>query len=67
MPLREYHCKDCEHRYDTLVRTIEDTPVRCLECGSENIEQAVTAMGGIKGSFGTARKNNAGSYKRSKG
>jgi putative FmdB family regulatory protein len=63
MPLRDYFCEDCEHRYETLVRTIEDVPVRCPECGSENITQAVTAMGGIKGNFGTVPKRNAGSYK----
>lgn len=66
MPIKQYDCNDCEKSHDTLVRTIEDVPVRCPHCGSENIVQAVTAMGGIKGNFGTVRKNNAGSYKRSK-
>lgn len=63
MPIKQYDCTDCGKSHDTLVRTIEDVPVRCPHCGSEKITQAVTAMGGIRGNFGTVRKNNAGSYK----
>jgi putative FmdB family regulatory protein len=66
MPIRQYDCADCGKSHDVIVRTIEDYPIRCPHCASEKISQAVTAMGGIKGNFGTVYKKNAGSYKRGK-
>jgi len=66
MPIRQYDCADCGKSHDTLIRTIEDYPIKCPHCGSENIAQAVSAHGGVQGSFGTVPKKNAGSYKRSK-
>ncbi len=52
MPLREYLCKDCNKHTESLLRTIEDILVRCPECGSENIEQLITAFGGYRGDMG---------------
>ncbi len=66
MPIREYTCSDCEKNHDTLVRTIEDYPIRCPHCGSEKLSPVITAIGGIQGHFGTVPKKGSGSFKRSK-
>lgn len=67
MPIKQYDCEDCKAQHDVIIRTIEDVPVRCGFCGSEKLVQAVTAMGGIRGSFGTVPKKGSGSFRRSRG
>lgn len=37
MPLREYHCPQCERSFECLVRT-SDAPPKCTHCGSSNLE-----------------------------
>jgi putative FmdB family regulatory protein len=40
MPLYEYVCQDCGHRFE-LLRLMKDadTPAECLKCKSENIKR----------------------------
>lgn len=66
MPLKDYACRDCGEIFEELIRSEVDVPIACRHCGSENIFASPTAHGGIKGSFGTVPKKNAGSYKRGK-
>lgn len=32
MPIYEYHCRPCDHTFETLVRTPADSP-ECPRCG----------------------------------
>ena len=64
MPIREYSCEECGNNHDTLVRTDEDIPKECPGCGSERLKQVITAMGGIKGYFGTVPRKGAGSFRK---
>lgn len=64
MPLRDFRCINCGNTVEYLIRSDADIPSRCEACGSEQIEQAITAHGGVQGAFGTVPKKNAGSYKR---
>ena len=35
MPIYEFVCKGCGHRFDILVRDIETYEAKCPECGEE--------------------------------
>jgi putative FmdB family regulatory protein len=39
MPIYEYDCRECEKRFETLVRS-RDEKVACPECGGEQVERA---------------------------
>ena len=39
MPIYEYDCRECEKRFETLVRS-RDEKVACPECGSERVDKA---------------------------
>lgn len=34
MPIYEYKCKKCGHRFDHLTRTLTDTARKCPKCGA---------------------------------
>ena len=39
MPIREYECKDCLIRFETIELGGESDNVTCPRCGSENVEK----------------------------
>ena len=40
MPLYEYHCDDCDHRFEVLQRLEAGTEeLLCPECGGESLEK----------------------------
>ena len=51
MPIYEYQCPDCGHRFDKLQK-VSDDPVRiCPHCGQEEVKKLVSASAFIlKGS-----------------
>ena len=42
MPLREYACDDCRHRFEDLVS--EGERPRCPECGSRHLTRRLSAF-----------------------
>jgi putative FmdB family regulatory protein len=40
MPIFEYRCGECDHRFEELVRG--ETTVRCPACGSEKAEKQLS-------------------------
>ncbi len=42
MPIREYRCTACGHRFETLLRAGEDEPDACPACGSA-VERLISA------------------------
>ena len=38
MPIYEYHCKPCDHVFETLIRSSSDT-ARCPICGNLEVEK----------------------------
>lgn len=65
MPLYEYRCPDCDHRFEVLQRVGEDAAgVACPECGSEKpVKQFSTfaSTGGGPSAFGGGCSAPAGS------
>ena len=46
MPLYSYICKDCGEKFDLLIGvTSEKAELKCNECGSKNIEKALSSFG----------------------
>ena len=66
MPLYEYHCRACDHRFERIVK-FSDAPLKsCPQCGAEGVQQLISAPAvQFKGSgwyvTDYARKNSAGS------
>lgn len=44
MPLREYSCKSCGHRFEKLERGGRRTRVRCPQCGDMNVVKAFSSF-----------------------
>lgn len=57
MPIYEYRCEECGHRFDAFFRQAEDSEGQqlvCAKCGSERVRKlfSVIGLGGIgKGSL----------------
>ncbi len=46
MPIYEYRCRACGARFETFVRSFSaQSGVRCPECGSEEVEKAISLFG----------------------
>jgi putative FmdB family regulatory protein len=46
MPIYEYACADCGHRFEKLVRINADAPL-CEQCGGAEVRKLVSASGFI--------------------
>lgn len=44
MPIFEYQCRSCGHRFETIVFG-DDEPVACESCGAKKIEKLMSACG----------------------
>ena len=57
MPLYEYRCPSCNHRFELLRnRSADEAEVRCPACGSAGVERQVSTFsgGGACGTGGSA-------------
>ena len=45
MPLYEYRCSVCGHKFENLARSMEDAAPKCPLCGSEAVERTVGSFG----------------------
>lgn len=44
MPLYEYHCSDCENKFETLVLSSADE-IACPKCNSSRLEKLFSTFG----------------------
>ena len=56
MPIFEYRCEECGHRFDTFFRRPEEAEeggVTCSKCDSENVRKlfSVIGLGGSESSY----------------
>ncbi|HZU11255.1 MAG TPA: zinc ribbon domain-containing protein [Chloroflexota bacterium] len=50
MPLYEYHCSDCDTRFDALVRNLAVADeVSCRHCSGDNVQRLVSSFGTVGG------------------
>ncbi len=46
MPIYEYRCGKCEHRFEHFVRSSKDrSPRVCSQCGSRRVNRVFSAFG----------------------
>ncbi|MCD6385759.1 zinc ribbon domain-containing protein [Candidatus Sumerlaeota bacterium] len=46
MPIYEYRCKECNHRFEDLIRNESEAhSVKCPKCGSKSIEKLMSSAG----------------------
>ncbi len=43
MPIYEYACPDCNHRFETIQKISEDPVKVCPSCGAGNVKKLVSA------------------------
>lgn len=44
MPIRDYHCKDCEHIWENIEVWSNHKPIECPQCKSLNFEKVFTTI-----------------------
>ncbi|MGD2295752.1 MAG: zinc ribbon domain-containing protein [Candidatus Aminicenantes bacterium] len=45
MPIYEFACQTCGHRFETLVSLGGESTVTCIRCGSRNIQKLLSSFG----------------------
>ena len=68
MPIYEYKCKACEHKFDKLQKISDDPLVDCPDCGKPELVKLVSAAGfRLKGTgwYETDFKNKSSDTKKS--
>jgi putative FmdB family regulatory protein len=43
MPIFEYQCQACQHRFDVLQKAGDPAPAACPECGKKRLEKCLSA------------------------
>lgn len=43
MPLYEYQCKACKHKFEKIQKFSDPPPVKCPECGKGKIQKMMSA------------------------
>jgi len=43
MPIYEFQCNACGHRFDELMRMSDPDPTECPKCGAAQVQRQVTA------------------------
>jgi putative FmdB family regulatory protein len=50
MPIYEYHCKECDSTFDTLVRNLgASDDVTCESCSSTNVRRLISRFAMVGG------------------
>ncbi len=44
MPIFEYHCSDCDTRFEELVLNRASEPAACRECGGSSVEKVFSTF-----------------------
>ncbi|MFZ5898055.1 MAG: FmdB family zinc ribbon protein [Bacillota bacterium] len=50
MPIYEYKCKDCEHKFSVLLPVTERAKVTCPKCLSDNVRREFSLFASRSGS-----------------
>ena len=45
MPIFEYECKKCSHKFDIIYLPGEEEKPKCPKCDSEEVEKLISAAG----------------------
>ncbi|NMB16488.1 MAG: zinc ribbon domain-containing protein [Firmicutes bacterium] len=49
MPLYEFQCQNCHHKFEELCRGSDTAKVKCPHCGEKNVKRLLSTFG-----FGSA-------------
>lgn len=45
MPIYEYNCKDCEHKFEEIQKISDAALVKCPKCGKDSLQKIISAAG----------------------
>lgn len=51
MPLFDFECRECGHKFDLIISNADKDKAKCPQCGAANIKQLLST-------FGTTRSGN---------
>ncbi len=60
MPIFEYRCTECGHRFEKLIRNSADLPENCPECGKPGLKKLFSSFSPRAGAGGTGSGNLGG-------
>jgi putative FmdB family regulatory protein len=47
MPIYEYQCPECGHKFERLQKFNDPAPDKCPECGHERVERSISTGTGF--------------------
>jgi putative FmdB family regulatory protein len=47
MPIFEYNCRRCDHRFETIVRSSREK-VNCPKCDSQSVEKQLSVFSSVR-------------------
>lgn len=45
MPIYEYNCNDCEHKFEEIQKISDAALVKCPKCGKDSLQKLISAAG----------------------
>jgi len=45
MPIYEYNCKNCEHKFEEIQKISDAILVKCPKCGEDSLQKLISASG----------------------
>ena len=45
MPIYEYQCEDCGHKFEVMQRMSDDRLTTCPSCGNDSLKKLISAVG----------------------
>jgi len=45
MPIYEYNCKNCEHKFEEIQKISDASLIKCPKCGKESLQKLISAAG----------------------
>ncbi|NLB52289.1 MAG: zinc ribbon domain-containing protein [Syntrophomonadaceae bacterium] len=49
MPIFEFHCQDCDNKFNLLISNNDKNKVKCPQCSSGNIKQLLSLFSTSRG------------------
>lgn len=60
MPIFEYSCMSCQHRFEKLQKAADALPVACPVCGSDQIKKELSLFAATSSASSTAGCSSGG-------
>lgn len=56
MPVYEYSCKKCGHRFEKLQKNVEAGPISCPNCNSTEVKKEISSFSATESTSGSCNR-----------